>query len=374
MGKMKTKKSMVLTAILIVMVILGTLPIFASNGGVSATFDDVAAGAWYANAVNYMAGRGIVAGIGAGRFAPELTATRAQFVTIICNAYGIEPLHEGENFADGGNGWYTPYLISAKAKGIAAGRGNNLFYPNASMTRAEMFTFLYNALNVLGRLPVGEGREFDRFSDSEDVSQWAVTAISYLVENGVISGKTDDLLAPNETTTRAEMVMMLYRIIKNEGKTVTPTATPRPRPVITPPVSPMEIEFTILEKTHIRDGHPDHGRWISLARSRSDLLTILEDAYSISPESAPALNEKYNDAYFENHYIIVYSYFRWGYQSIDRILLQGDQLSLYSTQTFPSPPIPWMDSTVMLIEVDNKYLGQVQSLKLHHEIIFLWLL
>jgi len=129
-------------------------------------------------------------------------------------AYGIDPDKNPEdNFADGGNTWYTGYLASARRLGISAGIGNNLFAPDKIITRQEMFTMLYNALNVIGKLPSGtSGKTLSDFSDAGDIETWAKDAVQLLVETGMVKGDGNRLL-PSDNATRAQVVQMFYNLL-----------------------------------------------------------------------------------------------------------------------------------------------------------------
>jgi uncharacterized repeat protein (TIGR02543 family) len=178
------------------------------------SFSDVAADAWYARAVSFMAAREITTGTGGGNFSPEAKLTRGQFIVMLMKAYGIAPdANPKDNFADAGNTWYTGYLAAAKRLGISAGVGGNLFAPEKEITRQEMFTLLHNALRVIGQLPEGSsGKTLSGFTDSDAIAPWAREAMMLLVETGIIGG-SDGKLTPQGTTTRAEMAQVLYNLL-----------------------------------------------------------------------------------------------------------------------------------------------------------------
>lgn len=121
------------------------------------SFSDVAKDAWYAIAVSFIAARDITQGTGDVRFNPEAWLTRARFIVMAMRAYGIAPDEDPTvNFVDAGDTWYTGYLAAAKRLEISKGVGNNMFAPDKDITRQEMFTLLYNILNVMGQLPEGD--------------------------------------------------------------------------------------------------------------------------------------------------------------------------------------------------------------------------
>ncbi|MPM87845.1 Endo-1,4-beta-xylanase A [bioreactor metagenome] len=166
----------------------------------------MATGAWYYKGVSFISARGITDGTGDGNYSPDAKLTRGEFIVLLMRAYGIEPdLSAKDNFTDAGNTWYTNYLAAAKRLGITNGVGDNMFAPEQSITRQEMFTLLYNALNVLGRLPGGvSGKTLADFSDASEISPWAKDAMAFLIETGIVTG-SEGKLNPVDTTTRAQM-------------------------------------------------------------------------------------------------------------------------------------------------------------------------
>jgi len=193
------------------------------------TFSDVRADAWYKDAVDFIAARGITSGTGDGIYSPDMRLTRGQFMVLLMNAYQIEPAggsadsaengdntgnnEDTGNFTDAGNTYYTNYLAAAKSLGIANGVGNNMFAPDKEITRQEMFVLLYNALKVIDELPPATtDKELGAFSDADSVASWASEAMSALVKGGIVSG-SDNRLSPAETSTRAQMAQVLYNLL-----------------------------------------------------------------------------------------------------------------------------------------------------------------
>jgi hypothetical protein len=178
------------------------------------SFTDVAADAWYEDAVTFLSARGVTSGTTETTFSPDGTLTRGQFITMLLRAYGVaEVTSPTENFADAGDTYYTGYLAAAKTMGITSGVGDNLFAPGAAITRQEMFTMLYNALKALDRLPSGaSGKTLADFADSAAIAPWASDAMTALVKAGTVTGSAG-LLSPTGTTTRAEMAQVLFNLL-----------------------------------------------------------------------------------------------------------------------------------------------------------------
>ncbi len=113
----------------------------------STDLTDVAAGSYYYEAVLWAMEEGVTTGAGAGRFAPDATVTRGQFVTFLyrlagASSDGVHP------FADVPAGSYYEKAIAwAFAEGITRGTSGTTFSPDAPCTRAQIITFLYRYFN-----------------------------------------------------------------------------------------------------------------------------------------------------------------------------------------------------------------------------------
>lgn len=182
------------------------------------SFSDVTVGAWYKDAVDFIAARGITTGTGNNRFSPGAKLTRAQFVVLLLNAYRINTQNNAEfahagNFADAGNTYYTNYLLAAKSLGIVSGTGNNRFMPEQSITRQEMFVMLYNALSLLDELPATSvNKELSDFNDAGQTADWAKPVLDAFIKSGLVGGYNNRLY-PRSETTRAESAQVLYNLL-----------------------------------------------------------------------------------------------------------------------------------------------------------------
>lgn len=178
------------------------------------SFNDVSSTAWYSDAVSFVAARGISTGEGNGNYDPNAKLTRGQFLVMVMRAYGISADSSSkDNFSDAGNMYYTGYLAAAKKLGITEGIGNNQFAPKKEITRQEMFTLLYNTLKQMDKLPTSTtAKTLTVYSDSGKVASWANPGMTLFVETGIISGNGGKL-NPKDTTNRAEMAQVLYKLM-----------------------------------------------------------------------------------------------------------------------------------------------------------------
>ncbi len=116
------------------------------DAGTATGFDDVDVEAYYDQAVAWAVEQGITAGTSEGEFGPDMTITRAQFVTMLWVANG-KPEVDGEMpFKDvPGDSYYAKAVAWAYANDITAGKSADSFGPDDPCTRGQIMTFLYNA-------------------------------------------------------------------------------------------------------------------------------------------------------------------------------------------------------------------------------------
>ena len=113
----------------------------------SAKFTDVPAGSYYEQAVAWAVERGVTFGIGGDRFGPDAVCTRAQAVVFLYRAAGSPESQKGTAFADvAADAYYVQAVAWAAQNGITSGIGGGLFGPDNDCTRAQIVTFLYRCM------------------------------------------------------------------------------------------------------------------------------------------------------------------------------------------------------------------------------------
>lgn len=179
-------------------------------------FTDVEEGVWYQEAITGIAAREIVKGIGNDIFNPDGMITRAEFITIVIRYFEFESL-DGSNYVDVMEGdWYYDYIRIAKAKNILPEMYGTACEPNKAIVREEMMYILYKSLEAdqkIFALPDNGDRLAD-FEDSKDVSSYAVEGSDYLISRDIINGVSETQFTPTATSTRAEVVQMIWNMIK----------------------------------------------------------------------------------------------------------------------------------------------------------------
>lgn len=173
-------------------------------------FADVDAGAWYAPAVEKTVSAGLLSGTGKTTFSPGWAVTRAMAVTVLWRLAG-SPAAGQCTFTDVAEGtWYTQAVAWAEEKGIASGNGKGLFQPESYVTREQLAVFLYKYAQVQ-ELDTAQGK-IDLYSDAKEISAWARDGMEHALGAGILQGSGSKLM-PQKTATRAELAVMLVRLI-----------------------------------------------------------------------------------------------------------------------------------------------------------------
>ncbi len=173
-------------------------------------FTDLHEASWAENAILFLCERGIVNGNPDGTFSPNNNITRAEFIKIVTVAINLATDAGDTSFIDvDANSWYAPYVAAAYKKGIVTGDDLGNFYPEAQISRQDMVTILYRTIKAKAD---GDVQELD-FTDKDSISPYALSAVAYFNEIGVVKGFADGRFGPMENATRAEAAMVLYNLI-----------------------------------------------------------------------------------------------------------------------------------------------------------------
>ena len=176
-------------------------------------FVDVPAGAYYYDAVLWAAEGGIVTGTDAVHFSPDASCTRTQLVAFLWRASGKPVVNYAMNFNDVDSGTYYAEAVRwAASEKVAEGTTAETFAPDAAVTRAQMVTMLYRFAKAQGMDTTQGGMAIREFDDFDAVPAYALEAMDWAVNAGVLRGDNNRLL-PQDNCTRAQIVTMLYRVL-----------------------------------------------------------------------------------------------------------------------------------------------------------------
>ncbi|MGI6025473.1 MAG: S-layer homology domain-containing protein [Candidatus Scatomorpha sp.] len=176
-------------------------------------FTDLAAGAWYEDAVAYVYRHDLMSGFSEDTFGPNAALSRAQLCQILYNMEGRPAVTGGSSFSDLADGaWYTDAVTWAASQGIVDGYGGGLFGPDDNITREQLASILYRYAQARGDdVSVGEDTNILSYSDAADVAGYAISAMQWACGAGVITGISESALAPRGEATRAQTAAMLMR-------------------------------------------------------------------------------------------------------------------------------------------------------------------
>ncbi len=180
----------------------------------SELFVDVPANAWYRSAVEYAVSNGLLVGTSNKTFEPESTLTRAMVVTVLYRMAGEPAVNSACKFSDVPAGtWYTNAVVWAESKGIVSGYTDGTFRPDNKITRQEMAVMLVGYAKFAGMDVTPKG-DLKAFPDAADVATWAANAVTWCVDNGIISGDKQGSvtkLNPENDATRAQFASIIMR-------------------------------------------------------------------------------------------------------------------------------------------------------------------
>ena len=178
-------------------------------------FTDVSEKDWFYNDAMFVYKNGLMLGTSKTLLSPHGTVTRGMMATILWRMEGsLAP--KGENsFTDVEAGrWYADAITWTAENGIFAGYSKDKFGPDDPITREQLTAIFYRYADYKGYKLTVTGN-LDKFEDADKITDYAKTVMQWAVGNGLIKGKTETLLDPQGTATRAEIAAMLHRFVEN---------------------------------------------------------------------------------------------------------------------------------------------------------------
>ncbi len=235
----KTISVLLAVALLVVCLVV---PITAADH----PFTDVSDNAWYADNVQFVYEKGLMAGTAADKFSPETKMNRAMLVTVLYRMDGSHAASGTTPFTDiQTKEYYYPALVWAYGNGIINGTAPDKFSPEAPITREMMVTIFYRYAQFKG-LDVSKTDNLSKYTDAGKISGYAKEPFQWAVAAGVIYGNTETTLNPLGTATRAECAAILQRFYtlanggSEETEPVKPTDPSSTEPAPIEPVKPTE--------------------------------------------------------------------------------------------------------------------------------------
>lgn len=188
-----------------VSVIFGPIP----TGAVD-RLEDVRPEAWYYEPVRYMLDSGLFHGTSADSFTPESTMTRAMLVTVLYRA-AEEPEVPDSGFPDvPGGQYYADAAAWAARERLVQGRSDGSFAPEDPITREQLAVILHRWAGSPPHAP-----SLSAFRDGDRAAGYALEALSWAAEQGILCGRDGGILDPGGSVTRAEAAAILMRYFRS---------------------------------------------------------------------------------------------------------------------------------------------------------------
>ena len=213
---MKKWKQLLSSLMAAAMLLTGAPSAFAAVSDTG--FADVAANAWYADAVEYVWDNGLMSGTSTTTFSPDGTMTRAMLATTLYREAGSPAVTGADTFSDTQAGaWYEDAVLWASQEGVVSGYGNGLFGTNDPVSREQIATILWR---YAGSPSISAGQDF---ADETAISAYASAAVDWARANGIVNGMEGNRFAPQLSATRAQVATILRNYLTmNQEDTQTP--------------------------------------------------------------------------------------------------------------------------------------------------------
>ena len=180
-------------------------------------FTDVAVNSWYYDAIEYVYENGMMNGTEATLFSPNAATTRGMIVTIL---YRVEkePAASDSQFTDvAAEAYYADAIGWAAENNIVTGDGDGKFRPNDEISREEFSAILYRYAEMKGE-DMSKLADLSGFVDADQIQAYAREAMAWANGAGLILGQPGNLLDPQGDATRAEVATILTRYFGSFGQ------------------------------------------------------------------------------------------------------------------------------------------------------------
>ena len=174
------------------------------------TFTDIDNVDWAKTAILDLVGKGIINGVGDGKFMPASYIKREEAVKMLVEAFDLEG-NADIKFGDVlENHWYHNAVLKAVGSGIVNGISETEFGAGKYITRQDLATMAYRAL--VSKYDINTDKTAE-FTDFDNLSAYAKNPVSAFKGLGVLNGYDDGTFMPNSYMNRAEFACMLYKIL-----------------------------------------------------------------------------------------------------------------------------------------------------------------
>ena len=174
-------------------------------------FTDVDRNEYYHEGIDFVVSRGYMIGMGGAKFQPDTEMSRAMLVTVLYRIAGEPSVKGTAPFRDvEKNSWYTNAVIWAYQNNVTNGVSATEFAPEENVTREQMVAFFARYAKLAGVDTTAKG-DLKAFADASSVSAYAVPAMTWAVEAGLIKGVGENKLDPTGNSTRGQVATVIVR-------------------------------------------------------------------------------------------------------------------------------------------------------------------
>ncbi|MBS5151349.1 MAG: beta-N-acetylglucosaminidase domain-containing protein [Butyricicoccus pullicaecorum] len=174
------------------------------------SFADVTDANWFKNPVDFVTARSLFMGAAQNTFAPAQSMNRGMLAMVLYRLEGEPAVASASAFQDiAPNQYYANAVAWAAKKGIVHGISADKFSPNVSITREQLASILYRYAGS-----PSASQTLDGFADADKISDYSIDAMQWAVQKKILSGRGDHTLDPKGTATRAEVAQMLMQFVK----------------------------------------------------------------------------------------------------------------------------------------------------------------
>lgn len=181
-----------------------------------AKFDDMNLKAWYHDGCHYCVEKGLMNGVSDKLFAPNAATSRSMIVTILWRMEGCPVVNYAMNFSDvESEQWYTEAVRWAASEKIVNGYSNSAFGSDDNIIREQLAAIMFRYAQYKNYDTTQGGMAIHEFDDYASISQYAVPAMAWCVNTGLMNGMGDNTLNPGGSATRAEAAAILMRFCQS---------------------------------------------------------------------------------------------------------------------------------------------------------------
>ncbi|HIV03180.1 MAG TPA: S-layer homology domain-containing protein [Candidatus Aphodoplasma excrementigallinarum] len=148
----------------------------------------------------------------------EANLTREEFAMLIVNIFGLQADSARTRFVDIDGCTYKADIASAYVRGIIKGVDDTHFEPDGAITREEITVMLYRAWKVLFPDEDFTVTNTYEFVDAAEISDWAVEAVTYLYDRGIMVGTDTLTISPKINIPRKDALTLMTRIVESYEK------------------------------------------------------------------------------------------------------------------------------------------------------------